>query len=150
MKKKVLILKNHEDAKIPVAQHQGDVGLDITACEDLVIYQGSVGKVRTGLRIAGYENMENYFPKIEARSGLAGKLVFPVGCIVDQGYTGEIIIQLANLGVSPKFIVKKGDRIAQLVFYNIGHPMDIAFEEVDDVGETDRGDAGFGSTKGTQ
>jgi dUTP pyrophosphatase len=61
---------------------------------------------------------------------------------IDAHYTGSIRVCLFNHGGS-KYEVHKGDKIAQLVIVKCEHP---TLELVDSLEETDRGDAGFGST----
>ena len=61
---------------------------------------------------------------------------------IDSDDRGEVKVILANLG-SNDFVVKFGDRIAQLVFNKYES---ITWSEVEELDETDRGDGGFGST----
>jgi dUTP pyrophosphatase len=138
----------NDDAKL-LSQREGDVGFDLAASMHVTISHGQVGVVPTGIKIAGYEDNKQapftVFPKIEGRSGLASKGIFPVGGIIDPSYRGEIKVLLANFSSGPLCLVP-GARCAQLVFYSCCAVPNITFERVDDVEATERGDAGFGST----
>ena len=158
---RAMFKKLDENAKLPTKAHDDDVGYDLYAVEDAVLEPQRVTKVRTGIAYCGLDELHNkqlltaVFPKIEGRSGLASRGIFPVGGIVDPGYRGEVSVMLANFqwpwsseddgtGYRAKNVyqIKAGDRIAQIVFYTTAQP------EVD-VGElkgSSRGDAGFGST----
>lgn len=113
---------------------RGDVGIDIVSAESAFVKSQSVTVVRTSVRVTP---PPGYFYKVEGRSGLASNGVFPVGGIIDPGYTGEVRVALANLGLS--FDCPAGTKIAQLVLYAVG-------EDDYESGEQERGEDGFGST----
>jgi dUTP pyrophosphatase len=71
-----------------------------------------------------------------------GIMVLNAPGIIDQDFTGEIKVILFNSG-KEDFIVKKGDRIAQLVFSQVFQAI---FQKSEEMPETVRGDGGFGST----
>ena len=132
----------HPDAVLPSYAHPGDAGMDVRSVEDLVIPAGGRVLVHTGLVAVipdGYEL------QVRSRSGLAlksGVAVLNSPGTVDAGYRGEIGVILANFG-DGGFVVKKGDRVAQLV----AAPVTVAeIFETDSVDATDRGAGGFGST----
>lgn len=79
----------------------------------------------------------------EARSGLAFKndVLVHVGTI-DQDFRGEILVRAWNLGAAP-LIIKKGDRIAQVVIQKI---IPGQMFEVNELGQSERGTGGFGHT----
>ncbi len=86
-----------------------------------------------------------YEAQIRPRSGLA--IRFGVTCLnapgtIDADYRGELQVVLANFGAEP-FVVRRGDRIAQLVVAPVARA---AFELVDELPPTQRGSGGFGST----
>lgn len=159
----IKLMKCHPLAQVPT-QEYGNVGFDIYAVESTEVPPASVTKVRTGLIIADYDSAVSIaesdnltraltvYPKIEGRSGLASKGVFPVGGIIDPNYRGEISVTLANVGTTPWTIKgpttdgEPGDRIAQLVFYPCVTLPAIEFSEVDYVVMTNRGSKGFGSS----
>lgn len=163
------IVKDHEDAILPT-QSKDDVGFDIYSVEDIEIPNLSVGKINTGLKFATtpnypktlrkaykvnfhilgdvYDDRWSLETKIEGRSGLASRFIFPIGGIVDPGYRGTIAVCLANMS-GDTFVVKKGDRVAQFVIRPVLANTDthhVAFKFRDSQDETGRGDKGFGSS----
>ena len=89
-----------------------------------------------------FQPPEGYMLQILQRSGLASKGLIPLGGILDEDYTGEVIVIMLN--TTDKYLsINNGDRIAQMAIrpYYQGE-----FEEVDELDETGRGDGGFGST----
>lgn len=85
------------------------------------------------------------WPKIEGRSSLGIKGIFPVGGVIDPTYRGELRITLANMSGND-YTINVGDRIAQMVFYVSLIAPSIEFELVDEVKQTKRGNKGFGSS----
>jgi dUTP pyrophosphatase len=152
----LLIKLDHPHAKCPV-QEEGNVGFDVFSVNETdVLPPGRVTKVPLGLRLA--ENPEPLivdrktvavpFLKIEGRSGLASKGIFPVGGIVDPNYRGEISVMLFNSTTSD-YIFEQGDRVAQFVcYYTLSNTEEtkVRFWLTDSVTETTRGDRGFGSS----
>ena len=132
----------HPDAVLPSYAHPGDAGMDVRSVEDLVIPAGGRVLVHTGL-VAVIP--EGYELQVRSRSGLAlksGVAVLNSPGTVDAGYRGEIGVILANFG-DGGFVVKKGDRVAQLV----AAPVTVAeISETAEVDATERGAGGFGST----
>jgi dUTP pyrophosphatase len=98
--------------------------------------------VETGLRVeipAGFEM------QIRPRSGLALKhgITLPnTPGTIDSDYRGPLGVALVNLGAAP-YTVQHGDRIAQMI---VAPVVQVAFEVVEALGETARGEGGFGST----
>jgi len=83
------------------------------------------------------------YGRVAPRSGLAAKHFIDIGAgVVDQDYTGNVGVVMFNHNDAP-FVIKKGDRIAQLVCEKICYP---ELEEVESLEATDRGEGGFGST----
>jgi dUTP pyrophosphatase len=126
----------------PAYQSDGAAGCDLTSSMDQVIEPQSWGVVPTGLFL---EVPPGHEAQIRSRSGLAVKHgVFVLNGIgtVDSDYRGEIKVILANMSHRP-FIIKKGDRIAQMVFAQFSRAI---FEKVDELSDTPRGAGGFGST----
>lgn len=103
---------------------------------------GARALVPTGLRVAVPEGFEM---QIRPRSGLAlkhGVTLANAPGTIDADYRGPLGVILINFGAEP-FVVEHGARIAQAV---IAPVMQVAFEVVDDLGDTARGTGGFGST----
>ena len=141
----VSFLKTHQDAKLPTCNNPtptGDSGYDVYSVEPAIIPAGGSEVVPVGLTVANIS--PGYWFRIEARSGLGFKHgISPHPGIIDNSYRGDLAIKLYNHS-RKDYYVEKGDRIAQLVFYNIIQPTNISF--VDSVSQTDRGEGGFGST----
>lgn len=131
--------------KAPEYATRGSAGMDLSACieEDLVVKPGEIVKVPTGIAIQLPDNSTAGF--VFPRSGLSSKygisLANSVG-VIDSDYTGEIICALINHGKSD-YVVKNGERIAQIVFMPV---FTAVFQEVSELKETERGAGGFGST----
>jgi dUTP pyrophosphatase len=143
--------KLHPDAKIPFRSMQDDVGHDVSSIEHVVIAPGETRAVATGLTLASHvgdsqDPQEINFIKVEGRSGLALRGIFPVGGIIDPGYRGEIKIILHNSSPNAHTVLA-GDRIAQLIVYSARGQGAIAELPADvEATKTDRGESGFGST----
>lgn len=136
--------KINEKAIVPTQGHKADAGYDLYACLEVdgIIYPGETLKVPTGIAL---EIPEGYFGGVFARSGLATKQgLRPANCVgvIDAPYRGEVIVALHNDSKTPQKI-SHGDRIAQIVFLPI---LNVEFNVVDELAETNRGDGGFGST----
>ena len=139
-----VICKAEDKDFLPVYSSAEAAGADLKACiqEDIVLKPGQRYLVPTGLSIqlpVGYE------AQIRPRSGLAIKhgisLVNTPGTI-DSDYRGEVKIIMINLG-SEDFVIRRGDRIAQMVIAPVTHGMFALSNSLD---ATDRGAGGFGST----
>ena len=130
-------------ARIPTKAHSGDAGWDLYADneQDIHIEFGKRAMVPTSVAL---QIPEGYYGRIADRSGLASKCgIHTLGGVVDSTYTGELKVILANLGCDEGFIVKRGDRIAQIVVTKI---FEGDITEADNLNETDRGENGFGSS----
>ncbi|WAM30552.1 dUTP diphosphatase [Caldicellulosiruptor naganoensis] len=143
----ILKIKRADDAKdLPLPQYvsSGSAGMDLFACveEEMVINPGEIKLIRTGIYI---ELPDGYEAQIRPRSGLAlkyGITVLNSPGTIDSDYRGEIGVILINLGREP-FVLKRGDRIAQMVICKYEK---VEIEEAQELSETERGDGGFGST----
>lgn len=135
---------NHASNPLPKYATEGAAGMDLTAnlAENLIIPAGEWVLVPTGIHI---QLPQGYEAQVRARSGLAIKhgigLLNGIGTI-DSDYTGEIKVILINHS-KHDFIIQHGDRIAQLVIAKYEH---ITWEMVKELTQTQRGNAGFGST----
>ena len=140
----IKIKKIKPDAVIPTRGSSSAAGYDLYACidNDIVIKPNENVKIGTGLAIAV---PDGYFGAIFARSGLAAKQnLRPANCVgvADSDYRGEYIVALHNDSNESR-IIKRGERIAQLVIMPF---LPVEFLEVDELDETARGEGGFGST----
>lgn len=137
-------LAEDNDLCLPEYASAGSSGMDIRAFvqEPVVLNPGEIKLIPTGLAVSlppGYE------AQIRPRSGLA--LTHGIGMVnspgtIDSDYRGEISIILINWGSEP-FIVRKGDRIAQMI---VGRVFQAEFFETDQLDQTSRGHGGFGHT----
>ena len=129
---------------LPAAAHQGDAGYDLRARERVMLAPGGGrAAVPTGIAVAippGWAGL------VLPRSGLAlrhGITCLNAPGLIDAGYRDEIRVVLVNHDPAEPFEVAVGDRIAQLVIQEVAA---IDWDEVEDLGQTARGQGGFGST----
>lgn len=133
------------DAGLPVPSYakEGDAGFDLRARESVTLAPGERALVKTGVAFA---LPEGYVGLVHPRSGLAAKhgiTVVNAPGTVDAGYRGEIMVCLLNTDLREPFVVERGDRIAQLVVQRFETAR---FVVVDELPESERGAAGFGSS----
>jgi len=126
----------------PAYQTEHAAGLDVYAAvtEPLTIPPGRVVAVPTGVHL---EIPPGYEAQVRPRSGLARKhgIGIPNGPgTIDSDYRGELQVLLINFGSEP-YVVRRGDRVAQLVFASVARVSLTVAEELQD---TARGDGGFG------
>lgn len=144
MTDKIRVKKLRPNAVLPTYGSSEAAGADLYACleEDIMIAPGQSVFIPTGLAM---EIPKGCAGLIYARSGLACKRGLApankVG-VVDSDYRGEFMIVLHNHGTASQ-TVSNGERIAQLVITPVLTP---AYEEADELLDTDRGCGGFGST----
>ena len=141
---KILIKRLSKEVSLPKYETSGSSGMDLAANIDanINIDPGKTAIIPTGLALSIPKGFE---VQIRPRSGLAAKqkiTVLNTPGTIDADYRGEIKVILINLGHEP-FKVEKGLRIAQMVVCPI---VQAQLKEVDDLGETERGKGGFGST----
>lgn len=141
---KVKITRLRKSARLPEYATIGSAGMDIYADvdSDVVIKPGEVKLIPTGIAI---ELPDGYEAQIRPRSGLAfkyGITLLNAPGTIDSDYRGEIKIIMINLG-KEDFVVKRGDRIAQMIVSKFEK---VEWEEVEKLGETERGEGGFGHT----
>lgn len=132
----------HPAARLPQRAHPGDAGADLFSVEEVTIPPGERRDVGTGLALAiplGYAGF------VQPRSGLAfkhGIMVVNSPGLIDAGYRGEVRVALYNSGRA-SFVVRVGERIAQLVVQAVEEAQFVAAAELPD---TVRGEGGFGSS----
>ena len=135
-----LKVKLHTDtSKLPELAHQGDLGYDIFADEDVTLSRGEYKLIPTGISIFTTSYKWGFI--IKDRSSMAMKGLFSHAGVIDSGYTGEIKVLLHNVGGFHE--IKKGDKIAQLIPTKV---VSYEIEKVDELVQTKRGSKGFGST----
>ncbi len=149
MSETVKVYRVRNSAKIPKRAHSTDAGMDFFFCPDASmvakrIPAGASVLLQTGVKV---EVPENCMLQIMNKSGVASKKHLITGaCVVDEGYDGEIFVNLHNVGDKVQFI-EPGQKIAQGVFVRIEKPALQIIEE-DNIygGETSRGSGALGST----
>ena len=139
----VAFQKLRDDAVVPSRAYDGDAGLDLSACERVVLGPGERAMVSTGLAVAVPDGFAGF---VQPRSGLAsrhGLTIVNTPGLVDSGYRGELRVVLLNTDTHEPFVVEPGMRIAQLVVVPVASVDPI---EVEELPESERGVRGFGSS----
>lgn len=139
---KIKFKRLHPEAVLPRYQTTGSSGADVYSIEEVEIPAGQVRLVSLGFAVSMPEGVEI---QIRPRSGLAIKnqiTVLNTPGTVDSDFRGEMKVVLVNFS-QESFLVKKGERIAQIV---VSYVPRTTYVEVDELDITDRGEGGFGST----
>jgi dUTP pyrophosphatase len=138
------ITRLREDAVVPERAYDGDAGLDLAACEQVVLEPGERATVGTGLAVAIPPGHAGF---VQPRSGLAARhglgVVNSPG-LIDAGYRGELRVVLLNTDTREPFTVEPGMRIAQLVVLEVPQ---VELVEVAELPSSERGARGFGSSR---
>ncbi len=142
----IVRLSHAEGLPLPAYETEHAAGMDLRAAvadeEPVTLKPGARAMVPTGLSFAVPVGFE---AQVRPRSGLAAKA--GITCLntpgtIDADYRGEVKVILINLGAED-FVIRRGDRIAQLVIAPVAKA---AWSEVETLDETARGVGGFGST----
>lgn len=141
VKVKVKVLDKSMPA--PKYAYKGDAGLDLYSAINCKLKPFERKKIPNGIKIS---IPEGYAGFVQPRSGLAAK--YGIGLLnspglIDSGYRGEVCTILINLDPKNEFEIKKGDKVCQLVIQKVENA---DLEIMDELGDTDRGEGGFGST----
>lgn len=144
VKVEVEVLPHGRGLPLPSYASEASSGLDLRAAleREVTIPPGGWALIPTGIKVAiplGFEG------QVRPRSGLAlkhGITILNAPGTIDSDYRGEVKVILVNLGREP-FVVRRGDRIAQLVVLPVAKAK---VEVVKEVSPTERGEGGFGST----
>ncbi|KRB75876.1 deoxyuridine 5'-triphosphate nucleotidohydrolase [Nocardioides sp. Root190] len=134
-----------EGLPLPAYAHPGDAGADLVSTVDVTLGPGERALVPTGIAIA---LPDGFVALVHPRSGLAarhGLSIVNTPGTVDSGYRGEIKVLLINHDPTEEIVLKRGDRIAQLVIQRFERARFTAVEALPD---TVRGSGGYGSTGG--
>lgn len=128
-----------EYALIPNRAHKTDAGLDLFTPENFIIWPGKSVVVDTGVHVQIPHGMVGL---IKSKSGLNMKYSIVAEGVIDEGYTGSIVVKLYNHG-DRQYCFERGDKLTQLVVVSCcTEPVKI----VKHFDVTERGDNGFGST----
>jgi len=129
----------------PAYAHPGDAGADVVTAVDITLAPGERALVPTGIAIA---LPQGYVALLHPRSGLAmrhGLSIVNTPGTVDAGYRGEIKVLLINLDQHEPIVLRRGDRIAQMVIQRVETAR---FVDVEVLPDSVRGTGGYGSTGG--
>ena len=139
------VLRLDPDLPLPAYAHPGDAGADLVTAVDVTLRPGERALVPTGIEMAV---PEGYVALVHPRSGLAarhGLSIVNTPGTIDAGYRGEVKVLLVNHDPGEPIELRRGDRVAQLVFQRVEQA---AFAEVEVLPDSVRGDGGYGSTGG--
>lgn len=133
-------VRRTENASTPTRGSPGSAGFDLYSAYNYTIPAKGKTVVETDIQISVPNGC---YGRIAPRSGLAFKNFIDIGAgVIDPDYRGNVRVLMFNFGAED-FKVKRGDRIAQLIFEKIHIPK---LQEVESLDKTRRGDGGFGST----
>ena len=136
----VYVKKLVGSAMIPARANKTDAGYDLWSVESYTLKPLERKLFKTGISV---EIPEGHYGRIAPRSGLAYKHGLDVlAGVIDSSYRGEIGVILINLGDKDVYITH-GDRVAQLIIESCRYPEMV---QVDELGVSNRGIGGFGST----
>ncbi|OBG37478.1 deoxyuridine 5'-triphosphate nucleotidohydrolase [Mycobacterium alsense] len=146
----VKVVRLDPELPLPSRAHEGDAGVDLFSAEDVTLDPGRRALVRTGVAVAIPLGMVGL---VHPRSGLAARVGLSIvnsPGTIDAGYRGEIKVALINLDPAEPIVVRRGDRIAQLLVQRVELVELVEVSSFDEVGlaETSRGDGGHGSSGG--
>lgn len=138
------------DAILPEYKTAGSAGADLYANEEVVAKPGEATLVKLGV---GVDIPDNHMLMLCLRSSTPRKkgLFIPNGVgIIDSDYKGELMLLVAPLG-NEEVIIEKGERICQIIMtpcknYYTPNSVIENIVEVKDLGVSERGEGGFGST----
>ena len=137
---KIQIKKIDQNAIMPKFSQIGDAAMDLFSSEEIILKPGQRISCHTGIAI---KVPEGYVALIWDKGGPSHKFgIKTLGGVFDSNYTGEYLIGLINLS-QEDFEIKKGQKVAQVLFQKIEIP---EIEEVEELEKTNRGDGAFGST----
>ena len=126
-------------AHAPTRAHETDAGLDIYSREDAVVREGGSHIFRTGVHVQLPHGTGGL---VVSKSGLNIFSDIITTGLIDEGYTGEVLVKLYNLG-DAHYVVHAGDKIAQLVVFDVRYGMPVIVPRIKG---GDRGNHGFGRT----
>lgn len=139
----MLLARLDPGVPLPSYAHPGDAGADLVTTSDLVLPPGERAMVGTGVAIA---LPPGYAAFVHPRSGLAARFglsIVNAPGTIDAGYRGEIRVCLINHDPREPVVLRRGDRIAQLIVQQVARAM---FMQVSELPPSQRGDGGYGST----
>ncbi len=150
MSTSLAVLRLDRNLPLPSRAHDGDAGVDLYSAQDIELGPGERALVPTGVAVAIPFGMVGL---VHPRSGLAARVGLSIvnsPGTIDAGYRGEVKVSLINLDPRTPIVVRRGDRIAQLLVQRVELPELIEVTSFDEAGlaDTTRGDGGHGSSGG--
>jgi dUTP pyrophosphatase len=144
------VVRLDRDLPMPSRAHDGDAGIDLYSALDVELAPGRRALVPTGIAVAIPHGMVGL---VHPRSGLASRVGLSIvnsPGTIDAGYRGEIKVALINLDPEQPIILRRGDRIAQLLVQKVELPELVEVTSFDEagLGDTSRGEGGHGSSGG--
>lgn len=141
--KQIKVLKLNEEAKLPT-KADGDMCYDVYTTEDNIVEFGKISIIKTGIKIVP---PDGYHYSVRDRSGLAAKHgLHIIAGQIDNSYRGELLICLTKLQIGFDYNISKGDKIAQIKFEKDSTFDVVEVKSEEDLGITQRGEKGFGSS----
>ena len=135
----IVNVKLDDGAYLPERVHEEDAGADIRTPRGFILPANDSMVIHTGIHV---ELPYSTVGMIKSKSGLNVKDGIVTEGVIDEGYTGEIVVKLYNHS-NQHTVFKRGDKITQLVVLPV---VRTSFHEVTKVFGGERGDSGFGST----
>ncbi len=147
---RLAVVRLDPELPLPTRAHPGDAGVDLFSAQDVELGPGQRALVPTGIAIAVPVGMVGL---VHPRSGLAARVGLSIvnsPGTIDAGYRGEVKISLINLDPTDAIVIRRGDRIAQLLLQRVELPELVEVTSFDEAGlaNTTRGDGGHGSSGG--
>jgi dUTP pyrophosphatase len=136
--------KLEPDAITPTQGSAHAAGWDLYALEETIVKKYQSSMIRTGIAVAIPNGWEG---QIRCRSSLGKKgMIMPNGIgTIDSDYRGELMVLATWIGQGEEFLISKGERVAQLLFAQVPTVRFVEME-YNELGITDRGVGGFGSS----
>ena len=132
-------LDTDKGALLPIRAHSTDAGADILTPRSFLLAAESSAIIRTGVHV---ELPPNTVGMLKSKSGLNIFHDIVGEGVIDEGFAGEVVVKLYNLGKTP-YEFQRGDKIIQLVVMSVSYPEIV---QVDEIASGERGANGYGST----
>ena len=144
------VVRLDRELPLPSRAHDGDAGVDLYSADDVELMPGQRALVPTGIAVASPHGLVGL---VHPRSGLAARVGLSIvnsPGTIDAGYRGEIKVALINLDPAEPIVIRRGDRIAQLLVQPVELPNLVEVASFDEAGlaDTSRGGDGHGSSGG--
>jgi dUTP pyrophosphatase len=136
---------NDSDNKEPEYAYKSDSGFDLRSTEEMWVQANDRKLIPTGLK---FDIPDGYEIQVRSKSGLAlkqGLMVLNSPGTVDSGYQGEVKVIIFNT-TNERIKIEKGQKIAQAVLCPVVNGKWVNLIKVEEIGEKDRNNQGFGST----